>query len=242
MSNQSILAYDLPGRVANYDADMDLMHPNRHKMAETIENVLAVSGASPRLAIDIGTGTGFLVNRLLCAFPDLRIIAVDGAEQMVDLARTRLGPLAQRVDFRVGDFRGLKTLCENAGLADAVVSAYALHHLSTAEKLQVLRAAHGLLRPGGWFLNADLTLAEDDELDAITQRLRVRGIVQRANGRDPRFTDPSATRRFLDDLERNERDQPVRPAEDLRLLAEAGLSHVTTFWRDTRESVFGGMR
>ena len=48
MSAESIQAYDLPGRVANYDADMDLMHPNRHKMAETIESVLAVSGAPPR--------------------------------------------------------------------------------------------------------------------------------------------------------------------------------------------------
>ena len=242
MSAESIQAYDLPGRVANYDADMDLMHPNRHKMAETIESVLAVSGAPPRLAIDIGTGTGFLANCLLGAFPDLRIIAIDGAQQMVDLARTRLGPLARRVDFRVGDFRDLETLCGNDGPADAVVSAYALHHLSSHEKLHVLRTAHGLLRLGGWFLNADLTLAEDDELDAITQHLRVRGIVQRADGHDPRFADVSATRRFLDDLERNERDQPVRPVEDLRILQEAGFSHLTTFWRETRESVVGGIR
>jgi len=242
MPVESIRAYDLPGRVANYDADMDLMHPNRHKMAESIENVLAVSGAPPQLAIDLGTGTGFLVDRLLRAFPDLRILAIDGAEQMVDLARTRLGPLAQRVDFRVGDFRDLKTLCGDAGQADAVVSAYALHHLSADEKLQVLRIAHGMLKPGGWFLNADITLAEDDELDAITQRLRVRGIVQRAKGLDPRFVDASATRRFLDELERNEHDQPVRPAEDLRILRESGFSHVTTFWRETRESVSGGMR
>ena len=238
MPGESIQAYDLPSRVASYDADMDLMHPNRRKMAEMIENVLTVSGRPPRLAIDIGTGTGFLVDRLLLAFPDLSIIAIDGAEQMVD----RLGPLARRVDFRVGDFRDLKTLCANDGSADAVVSAYALHHLSSGEKLQVLRIAHGLLKPGGWFLNGDLTLAEDDELEAVTQHLRVRGIIQRADGRDPRFTDESATRQFLDDLERNEHDQPVRPAEDLRILEKAGFSHVTTFWRETRESVFGGRR
>jgi hypothetical protein len=60
MPGESIRAYDLPARVASYDADMDLMHPNRYKMAEMIQSVLAVSGAPPRLAIDIGTGTGFL--------------------------------------------------------------------------------------------------------------------------------------------------------------------------------------
>ena len=242
MPGESIRAYDLPSRVASYDADMEIMHPNRHKMAEMIESVLAVSGVPPRLVIDIGTGTGFLVDCLLHAFPDLRIIAIDGAQQMVDLARTRLGPLVPRVDFRVGDFRDLDTLCGDAGPADAVVSAYALHHLSAGEKLQVLRIAHGLLKPDGWFLNADVTLAEDGELDMIVQQMRVQGIVQRANNRDPRFADVGATRRFLDDLERNEGDQPVRPAEDLRILHEAGFTHVTTFWRETREVVYGGMK
>ena len=242
MPGESIRAYDLPGRVASYDADMDLMHPNRHKMAEIIESVLAVSGVPPRLVIDIGTGTGFLAGCLLRAFPGLRIIAIDGAQQMVELAGTRLGPLAQRVDFRVGDFRDIATLCANAGPVDAVVSAYALHHLSPTEKTGVLRAVYQLLTPGGWFLNADITLAEDDHLDGMTQQLRVRGIVQRAQGRDSRFTDALSTRRFLDDMERNEADQPIRPAEDFRIFQEAGFSHVTTFWRETREAVFGGVR
>jgi hypothetical protein len=32
MNSTSIAAYELPARVASYDADMDVMHPNRHKM------------------------------------------------------------------------------------------------------------------------------------------------------------------------------------------------------------------
>ena len=242
MTSESIRAYDLPNRVASYDADMEIMHPNRHKMAEVIESILAVPDVPPQLVIDIGTGTGFQVDCLLHAFPDLRIIAIDGAQQMVDLARTRLGPLAQRVDFRIGDFRDLSALCGDVGAVDAVVSAYALHHLSSGEKLEVLRVAHGWLKPGGWFLNADLTLAEDNELEEFAQRLRVRGIVQRANGRDHRFADVKTTRQFLDELERNEGDQPICSAEDLRILHEAGFAHVTTFWRESREIVYGGMR
>jgi tRNA (cmo5U34)-methyltransferase len=242
MTSESIRAYDLPKRVASYDSDMDIMHPNRHKMADIIESVLSVGDASPRQVIDIGTGTGFLVDRLLRAFPDLCVIAIDGAQQMVDLARTRLGPLAQRVDFRIGDFRSLDVLCAGVGAVDAVVSAYALHHLSSNEKSEVLRAAHGHIKPGGWFLNADLTLMENDELEKFAQRMRVDGIVRRASGRDARFADAKSTRQFLDDLERNEGDQPLRPAEDLRLLYEAGFAHVTTFWRETREVVYGGVR
>jgi len=238
--SESIRAYDLPARVARYDADMELMHPNRRKMAEIVAGVLAASDS--RLAVDIGTGTGFLCEVLLRQFPELRIIAIDGAQQMVDLARTRLGNFLERVDFRVGDFRDLSKLCSDVPGVDAVVSAYALHHLSPVEKLGVLRVARGLLRPGGWFLNADITLVENDCLEAVIQRMRVRGIVERNNGRDPRFTDDKAVRKFLDDLERNEGDQPLRPAEDLRLLHEAGFSHVSTLWRETREVVYGAIR
>ena len=238
----SIRAYDLPDRVTSYDADMELMHPNRHKMAEVIASVLSVSDSLPTRAIDIGAGTGFLAGALLRVFPALKIHAIDGAPQMVELARIRLGSLAARVDFRVGDFRELGELCRDIEAADAVVSAYALHHLSADEKLSVVRVARGLLRPGGWFLNADVTLAEDDELETVVQRIRVGGIVSRNNGRDRRFADDGAVRRFLDDLERKENDQPLRPADDLRILKEAGFSHVSTFWRETREVVYGARR
>lgn len=33
----SVAAYDIPERVASYDADMDLMHPYRHKMLVSME-------------------------------------------------------------------------------------------------------------------------------------------------------------------------------------------------------------
>jgi tRNA (cmo5U34)-methyltransferase len=241
MSTDSIRAYDLPGRVVSYDADMDIMHPNRHKMADVIEQVLSVTGAPPRRVIDVGTGTGFLVDRLLRAFPDLRVVAIDGAQQMVELARARLSSLAQRVDFRVGDFREIATLCADVGPVDAVVTAYALHHLNAHEKLAVLRAARATLKPRAWLLNADLTLCEDDELERVAQRMRVSGIVARAGGRDARFADAKSTRQFLDDLERNEHDQPLRPAEDQRLLHAAGFAHIATLWRETREIVYGAI-
>jgi SAM-dependent methyltransferase len=219
------------GKHLSSDADMELMH--RHKMGEVITSVLAVADSLPRLMIGVGTGTGFLIGILLRIFPGLKIIAIDGAQQMVEVARIRLGSLAARVDFRE-----LGGLCRDVEAADAIVSAYALHHLSVDEKRRLLRAARDLLRSGGWFLNAEVAPMEDDELEAVAQGLRVRGIVSRNNGRDPWFADEGAVRRFLDDLERNEGDRPLLPADDLRLLHEAGFSHISTFWREAREAVW----
>jgi hypothetical protein len=40
MYQQSIEAYDLPQRVASYEADMDLMHQNRSKVVQTSLNIM----------------------------------------------------------------------------------------------------------------------------------------------------------------------------------------------------------
>jgi ubiquinone/menaquinone biosynthesis C-methylase UbiE len=242
MDAPSVQAYETSARVAAYDADMDLMHPNRHKMAEATMAVLAASTPAPRLAIDLGTGTGFLLDRLLRRFPDCRAVAIDGSEQMVAAARSRLGTLAERVEFVAGDFRRPEALGQGIASADAVVSAFALHHLSLQEKARLIAHCRTLLKEDGWFLNADLVVAEDEFLEALVQQMRVSGIVARSRGQDPRFRDAAETRRFLDELERKECDQPQREADDLRIVRECGYRHATLFWKDAREVVYGGVR
>ncbi len=242
MDSSSVQAYETSARVAAYDADMELMHPNRHKMAEVILAVLAASESAPRLVIDLGTGTGFLLERLLRRFPECRAVAIDGSEKMMASARSRLGPLTERVEFVVGDFRQPEALGQGIAGADAVVSAYALHHLDLPEKAQLIAHCRTLLKAGGWFLNADLVVAEDEFLEALTQRMRVSGIVERAGRQDARFLDAAGTRRFLDDIEREDCDQPQRLADDLRIVQECGYRHATVFWKDTREVVYGAVR
>ena len=242
MASSSVQAYETAARVAAYDADMDLMHPNRHKMVDVIAAVLEASAQEPRLVVDLGTGTGFLLERLLRRFPDCRAVAIDGSQQMVGEAKSRLGALAQRVEFVIGDLRQPETLGGIADSADAVVSSYALHHLDLQEKAGLLARCRARLKDGGWLLNADLVVEDDEYLETLTQQMRVSGIVGRAQGRDPRFPDAAATRRFLDDLQRNESDQPQKLADDLRIVQECGYRHVTVLWKDTREVVYGGTR
>jgi len=241
VSQHSIDAYDLPQRVASYDSDMDLMHPHRKTMVRVALEVMPFDRAAPIRALDLGTGTGYFAERFLACFPNSAVLAIDGAEAMASLAKARLGPLAARVDFRVGDFRRLPDLTAGSSGLDVVFSSYALHHLDRAEKQAVIRQAVTLLRPGGWFLNADLVRAGSPELETRFQALRVAGIVERAGGRDARFTDDAATRRFLDGLEANEHDQPLTFPEDLDVLRQSGLKSTTAFWVEYREMVSGGV-
>ena len=242
MTERSIAAYDVSQRVKTYDADMELMHPNRSKMVQIALEVLPFPKAAALQAIELGIGTGYFTERFLNNFPNSRVLGIDGAQAMIELAKARLTSLAARVEFVIGDFRNLRELAPGAGTIDIVFSAYALHHLSRPDKKTVLRRVVELLVPGGWFVNADLIVAGSPELESHLQEIRVTGIVERAAGSDNRFIDLASTRRFLADLEKNERDQPLTLAEDLALLRSSGLKNASAFWLEYRELVSGGQK
>ena len=242
MTERSIAAYDVSQRVKTYDADMNLMHPNRSKMVQVALEVLPVPRTATLRAIDLGIGTGYFTERFLINFPNSHVVGIDGAQTMVELAKARLKSLASRVEFVIGDFRKLRELVPDAGTTDVVFSAYALHHLRRSDKEAVLRRVVELLMPGGWFINADLIVADSPELESRLQELRVAGIVERAKGSDKRFPDLASTRQFLADLEKNESDQPLTLAADLDLLRSSGLKNVSAFWLEYRELVSGGQK
>jgi tRNA (cmo5U34)-methyltransferase len=242
MTEQSIAAYDVSQRVKTYDADMELMHPNRSKMVQVAIEVLPFPRTAALRVIDLGIGTGYFTERFLNHFPNSRVLGIDGAQAMVELAKERLRALASRIEFVIGDFRNLQQLVPGVGTIDLVFSAYALHHLSRPDKETVLSQVVELLVAGGWFINADLIGADSPDLESRLQELRVLGIVARAAGLDSRFADSPSTRRFLADLEKNERDQQLTFAEDLEVLRSSGLKNVSAFWLEYRELVSGGQK
>ena len=242
MDQRGIDAYDLPKRVATYDADMEIMHPNRHKMVQVALESLPFSRDSALQALDLGIGTGYFTELFLSEYPNSRVVGVDGAEAMVSLAKARLSCRSCQVDFRVGDFRSLERLGVCSEVFDVVYSSYALHHLNREEKRALIEQVFGLLRSPGWFVNADLIIAESPQIEERIQEMRVNGIVKRAEGRDPRFQDAASTRRFLDELEQTDGDQPQTLQTDLEIMRNAGIHGASVLWLEYREAVLAGQR
>ena len=241
MNSEPINPYNLSERVLTYDADMDLMHPNRKKMVEIALQVLPFEPLEPFAALELGVGTGYFTQAILNHFPNSRIIALDAAEAMIELAKARLASKAEQVEFGIGDFRLLDRIIGRQK-GRLVFSSYALHHLNREEKLKVIQQTSRYLEPGGWFLNADLIVAAHPEIENRIQEIRVQGIVRRASGQDQRFADIESTRRFLENLEAEDRDQPLTLAEDLQILKEAGFGNASVFWMEYREAVTGGSK
>jgi len=180
--------------------------------------------------------------RVVRAYPKSNVVAVDGAAAMLQVARARLGDQSTRVSFLVGTFAEVARQVSGIAPVDAVLSAYALHHLSASEKLDTLRQCLEVLKPRGWFLNGDLVVAESLEVEQRIQQIRLNGVVRRARQGDNRFVNVETTRRFLDELEASEGDQPLTLKEDLRLLHQAGYDTVSVFWKEYREVVYGGRK
>jgi trans-aconitate 2-methyltransferase len=76
MTERSIAAYDVSQRVKTYDADMELMHPNRSKMVQIALEILPFPKTAPLRAMDLGIGTGYFTERFLNHFRTARSSAL----------------------------------------------------------------------------------------------------------------------------------------------------------------------
>ncbi len=240
-SHQSVTAYDDAARVAAYDAKMEIMHPNRRKMAEIVSAMLPFSAESGITLLDLGTGTGFLAAHLLQVFPMATIIAIDGAAAMIQQAQARLGNKSRQLVWRICSFQDL-VKDDDLPMLDAVVSSFALHHLSADEKLELYRALLPKLRAGGWLVNADILVASHRDFETRFQTLRQLGIQQRLRAQTGEEKSLTAIAAELAELEKTDGDQPLPLDIDLSLLRQVGFRAVDCFWKETREAVWGGMK
>ncbi len=242
MHIDSIEAYNLQERVQMYDADMDIMHPLRWKMINVALEVLPFQKARSVRALDLGVGTGIFTKRLLENYPNSKVVAIDGAQEMLQLAKLRLGNFSQRVEWLLSDFFEIPATALKPDSFDVVISSYALHHLNVQQKLAVLNSVVPALKPNGWILNADIFVAECTDVEQRIQQIRVKNVTHRAPAKNKRFSTYDKTRATLDDLEATEHDQPQTLNTDIRILREVGIENAEIFWKEYREAVIGGSK
>lgn len=178
--------------------------------------------------IDLGTGTGALAAAVLDAKPSARVRLVDIDPAMLEAARARVAPHAERAELVRARFDEGLVPC------DAVIASLALHHVTDVEEKRALyRRIFEVLRPGGVLAIADATVHE-----AGKERERAYAVWRRemaAHGIDGDEAEALFAAWALED-----RYLPL-PLE-LELLADAGFSRPECFWRFGPMTVYGGYR
>lgn len=115
--------------------------------------------ANCRVAVDLGCGTGSVLEHLLKK--SAQVIGVDGSARMLELARRRFAGEEARLSLRIGD---LEHLPLRDGEADFVCINLVLHHLSDPKA--VLGEVARVLRRGGVFLLTDFDRHGDEAMRA----------------------------------------------------------------------------
>jgi tRNA (cmo5U34)-methyltransferase len=166
----------------------------------------ALPPASCRI-IDLGCGTGSLAEVVLDRFSLCSVLVRDIDREMLSLALSRLSRFGSRVQFDAGSFD------EPLPQADAVLAAFALHHIQDLKKkTEVYRRIREAIRPGGVFLNTD----------AVSGPFWLEQAYQN-----------------LDNWA--EEDTYFSVYEELRAMAQAGFEHPECFWRRGTTAILGAL-
>jgi tRNA (cmo5U34)-methyltransferase len=144
-----------------YDAAAPDIHPHYESVQNAILDQLPFAADESIVVVDLGAGSGRLVQRLLVKFSNVRASLVDQSEPFLALAERKLQPFASRTSFiqrRLQD----NWAAELTTTPDVIVSTSAIHHLEPQEKQSLFARCFDALRPGGRFINGDEYRPADD--------------------------------------------------------------------------------
>jgi tRNA (cmo5U34)-methyltransferase len=113
-----------------------------------------------RRVLDIGTGEGRLLAKILSGQPDAEGIGLDFSPAMLERARSQFAG-NKRVRIVEANFdRSLPEL----GTFDVVVSSFAIHHCSDKRKRSLYEEVYQRVEPGGIFCNLEHVSSPTDRL------------------------------------------------------------------------------
>ena len=168
-----------------FDAGAPAIHPFYIVVQDEILRLLAAQPHEPKCVVDLGGGSGRLVERVLERFPNASAVLVDQSAAFLAIAERKLERFADRVTLIE---RHLQDDWPSAlpTTPDALVSMSAIHHLEPAEKQALYAKCYTALASGGLLANGDEFRPESDaEFLALLEWWSTQKDVDAAAGRIP---------------------------------------------------------
>jgi SAM-dependent methyltransferase len=155
--------------------------PGRSQMLDRIAQEAGRRTRPGDQILELGSGPGFLAQRVLQRVPDAHYTALDFSGAMHELARARLGPSAARVTFLERSFKS-EAWTADLGPFDLVVTNQAVHELRHKRHAPRLhRQVLDVLAPQGCYVVSDhfsgpgglesteLYMTQDEQVTALQE-------------------------------------------------------------------------
>ncbi|MEM1027371.1 MAG: class I SAM-dependent methyltransferase [Planctomycetota bacterium] len=185
--------------------------------------------------VDVGCGAGFFSAAVHSRWPEAVAVLVDFSEPMLEEARKNLiGPAEVHALDLMSD-----TWPERLGVADAVVSGFAIHHLPHPIKQRVYRDIYALLEPGGWFVHIEHVASASSLGTELFDRQVVESLHRHLVQEDPALTPEGVANRYCDQC-----DQEANILAPVELqcdwLREIGYVEVDCYFKSYEIAIFAG--
>ncbi len=202
---------------------------------------LAPAGAS---LLEIGCGSGLFTQKLSASRHFGTIHATDGADAMLEIARSQLAQAVTPVTLTMLDFTQHDWSSQFLPLRfDAVTSSMALHHAE--DKQQVFREVFEVLAPGGVFVFADHMAGSSPSVDRLIDRERGRVKLASVSATDNNLPTDEDLERFAEADRQSQEKQGNRcesVSSYLNYLQGAGFTNADCLWRSYWLAVFVAQR
>ena len=195
-------------------------------------NALSRQPTLPSTFLDLGAGDGFFAEMILDVYAEAFAILVDNSAEMREAAAHLLNNHQERylmVDLDLSKAGGLKKIVSGRSV-NAVVSSFAIHHLTKQAKKNLYSEIAEILPEGHAFVNVEHVSPRSSRFEDLFEKTIATNMAC-SKGIAP---ESDEFKRLLSDFKQRDdkKDNILEPVDDqLRWLEESGFSEVECTFR-----------
>lgn len=229
--------------VEGYLGEVSGAVPDRARQLEVMLRLLGSLRRPVRRLLDLGCGDGILTGAVLERFPPASAVMVDFSKPMLEAAEARFAgrknpPKIMEADLADPEtWRALKKL----EAFDAVISAFAIHHLTDIRKREVYGEIFGLLRPGGMFINHEHVASQSKWLERNWDDLMIDHTLAHRRARGEKVERAEVAEGYA---HRADKEANILAPVELQCawLRELGYADVDCYFKIFEIATFGGRK
>lgn len=193
--------------------------------------------------LDLGCGGGALALAVLDRYPQAQATLADFSEPMMEEARQQVASYGDACEFVLHDLADPAWRDTIAGRApfDAVVSGYAIHHLTHERKRALYAEILDILKPRGMFINVEHVQSATDWLQTLCDEAIIDSLYAHHKSHGGEMTREEVGEEFV---RRPDKESNILAMveDQCKWLRDIGFADVDCYFKWLELAVFGGRR